>query len=52
MSRDPSSRPDRGVIVTPTGSDSEGVMLLPSLLTSEDSLAWMHEAIVATAGRD
>lgn len=43
---------DRGVIVTPTGSDSEGVMLLPSLLTSEDSLAWMHEAIVATAPRD
>lgn len=42
---------ERRVIVTPTGTDSEAVMLLPSLLMSDDSLRWMHEAIVAAADR-
>jgi 4-aminobutyrate aminotransferase-like enzyme len=37
----------RGVIVTPTGSDSEGVMLTPSIRMTDDSLQWMREAIVA-----
>lgn len=40
---------ERRVIVTPTGSDAEAVLLLPSLLMSDESLRWMHEAIVAAA---
>jgi 4-aminobutyrate aminotransferase-like enzyme len=42
---------DRNVIVTPTGTDSEAVMLLPSLRMSDESLDWLHEAIVATTLR-
>ncbi len=37
----------RGLIVTPTGSDGAGVMLTPSIRMSDESLQWMHEAIVA-----
>lgn len=40
---------ERGVIVTATGARSEGVMLLPSLQMTDESLRWMHEAIVAAA---
>lgn len=41
---------ERGVIVTPSGAEQESVNLMPSLQMSDDSLQWMHEAIVA-AGR-
>ena len=37
----------RGVIVTPSGSDDEAVMLTPSLRMTDESLHWLHEAIVA-----
>ena len=42
---------DRNVIVTPTGANSEAIMLLPSIRMSDDSLQWLHEAIVATTTR-
>lgn len=41
----------RGVITTVTGTDAEGVMLLPSLLMSDESLDWMREAIVSVGRR-
>lgn len=41
----------RGVIVTPSGTDNESVTLTPSIRMTDDSLQWMHEAIVATTTR-
>lgn len=40
---------ERGVIATASGSAQESVNLMPTLRMSDESLQWMHEAIVASA---